>query len=61
MNERRPAARVLRFLADSRDGLDRLIKESTADKEVVSIKRHFKGSNIMFGAHVAEVVWRPRG
>jgi hypothetical protein len=56
--ERRPGARVLRFLADSRDSLDRLIKENTEGKEVISIKKRFKGSNILFGAHTAEVVYK---
>jgi len=52
--ERRPAARILRFLADSEGGLEKLIHDNTKDKEVTWIKKSKKEYS-MFGAWMAEV------
>lgn len=56
--ERRPCARVMKFLAESKDGLDKLIHDNTQDKTVVSIKTQ-KKEGILFGAWTAEVRYLP--
>ena len=53
---RRPIDRVTtKFLADSRDGLDRLIATHTKGKRVVSIDREHVAPSVMFGRFVARV------
>ncbi len=53
---RRPIDRVTtKFLADSRDGLDRLINEHTKGKKIVSIERENVPVTVMFGRFVARV------
>ena len=57
MSERRPCARVMRFLAESEDGLDRLIKENSIGKEILEIRKNIK-KHCLFGAHTAEIVYK---
>ena len=52
---RRPIETVTKFLADSRDGLDRLITIHTRGKKVVRVDREYVPSTVMFGRFVARV------
>ena len=52
---RRPVEKVTRFLADTPDGLDRLIQENTKGKKVLKIEKQYTSATVLFGRNQARV------
>ena len=52
---RRPLEKHTKYLADSREGLERLIKDDTKGKKVVKIVHDHAPSSVLFGRFSARV------